>query len=173
MSANSRLTTAVHALCWIELARRRGEPALSSERVAASLRSHPVLVRRCLGELKSAGLVGSSRGPGAGWQLTRPAEQVTLLDVHRAVDDQPLFGLHPHEPNLECPVGSGIRPVLGELYGDIAGEVERRLAAQTVRDVLERTLARTTAAVTPGRLRDRDHAAGAGGAAASPGPGAG
>ena len=144
MSANSRLTTGVHALCWLELSRRRGEPVLSSERVAASLRSHPVLVRRCLAELKAAGLVESTRGPGAGWRLSRPAAEVTLLDVQRAVDDQPLFALHPHEPNPECPVGAGIRPVLGAVYGEITDDVERRLAGQTIQDVLERTLAQPT-----------------------------
>jgi hypothetical protein len=27
------------------------------------------------------------------------------------------FGLHHTEPNLECPVGMGIRPALSQVYG--------------------------------------------------------
>ena len=141
MSANSKLTTAVHALCWLELSRRRGIEVLSSERVAASLDSHPVLVRRCLGELKAAGLVTSSRGPGAGWSLARPAETITMLDVHLALADRDLFALHAHEPNQDCPVGFGIRPVLTEVYRDVERVVDERLSTETVADVLDRTLA--------------------------------
>lgn len=141
MTANSKLTTAVHALCWLELSRRRGVEVLSSERVAASLDSHPVLVRRCLGELKTAGLVTSTRGPGAGWSLAKSAEEITMLDVYVALGEREVFALHPHEPNLDCPVGYGIRPVLGEVYDDIGRAVEGRLASRTIRAVLDETLA--------------------------------
>jgi len=141
VTANSRLTTAVHALCWIEQARRRGESPLSSERVAASLRSHPVLVRRVLGDLRRAGLVESTRGPGAGWTLTTDPKSITLRDVHAALGSESVFGLHPHEPNLECEVGVGIGPVLGELYARVDSVVADELATRTVADVLDQVLA--------------------------------
>ncbi len=140
MTANSRLTTAVHALCWIEQARRRGESPLSSERVAASLRSHPVLVRRVLGDLRRAGLVESTRGPGAGWTLTADPKTITLRDVHLALGSEPVFALHPHEPNLECEVGVGIGPVLGEVYARVESVVADELATRTVADVLDQVL---------------------------------
>ncbi len=141
VTANSRLTTGVHALCWIEQARRRGESPLSSERVAASLRSHPVLVRRVLGDLRRAGLVESTRGPGAGWTLTTDPKSITLRDVHAALGSESVFGLHPHEPNLECEVGVGIGPVLGEFYARVDTVVADELATRTVADVLDQVLA--------------------------------
>ena len=137
MSANSRLTTAIHALCWLELAARRGYPSLTSERVAASLASNPALVRKALGPLREAGLVASGRGPGAGWSLARPAAQIRLDEVYDALGDDTAFALHPHEPNQECPVGFGIRPVLGEVYADADAAVRRSLARRTVADVLD------------------------------------
>ena len=141
MSANSRLTTAIHALCWLELAARRGYPSLTSERVAASLASNPALVRKALGPLREAGLVASGRGPGAGWSLARPAAQIRLDEVYDALGDDTAFALHPHEPNQECPVGFGIRPVLGELYADADAAVRRTLRRRTVADVLDELLA--------------------------------
>ena len=141
MSANSRLTTAIHALCWLELAARRGYPSLTSERVAASLASNPALVRKALGPLREAGLVASGRGPGAGWSLARPAAQVRLDEVYDALGDATAFALHPHEPNQECPVGFGIRPVLGEVYADADAAVRRALRSRTVADVLDELLA--------------------------------
>lgn len=152
MPTSSRLTTAIHALCWLELAARRGYPSLTSERIAASLASNPALVRKALGLLRDAGLVTAGRGPGAGWSLGRPAARIRLDQVHAALGEDTSFALHPHEPNQECPVGFGIRPVLSEVYADAEAAVRRSLRRRTVADVLDiildehpvRTVARTS-----------------------------
>ena len=136
MAANSKLTVAVHALAWLALAERRGQAPLTSDQVAASVNTNPVLVRRSLGDLRRAGLVQVRPG----WRLTRPATQITLLEVHDAVAPEPLFALHHGVPNLDCPVGRGIRPALGEIYAGVTSAVRRELAATTVADVLESTL---------------------------------
>ena len=140
MAANSRMTIAVHALAWMALAQRRGQGLLTSEQVAASVNTNPVIIRLSLGDLRRAGLVHSRRGAGAGWSLARAPEQITLLDVYDAVNPPPLFGMHHTEPNLKCPVGKGIRPVLGQVYGEIEQAVRRELKATSVADVLRETL---------------------------------
>jgi Rrf2 family protein len=140
MSANSQLTTAVHALCWIELAARQGETPLTSERVAESLASHPVLVRRVLSYLKNAGIVSSGRGPGSGWRLERPAANLSLREVHEALNQGSAFALHPHEPKAECPIGGGIRPVLREIYLDVDAAIAVELERHTIADLVERIL---------------------------------
>ena len=140
MAANSRLTVAVHALAWLALAERRGQAPLTSEQVAASVNTNPVVVRRSLGDLRRAGLVQVRPGAGASWRLSRPAAGITLLEVHDAVAPEPLFALHHGVPNLDCPVGAGIRPALGEIYAGVDGAVRRELAATSVADVLESTL---------------------------------
>jgi Rrf2 family iron-sulfur cluster assembly transcriptional regulator len=38
--------------------------------------------------LRRQGLVSSSRGPGGGYRLSRPADEVTVLDVITAVDEK-------------------------------------------------------------------------------------
>lgn len=141
MSANSRLTIAVHALAWLALARRRGRELLTSEQVAASINTNPVIVRRSLGELRRAGLVEVRHGAGAGWRLARPPEQITLLSVYEAVESAPLFGLHRTEPNLECPVGFGIRPALRQVYEGVEHAVRQELGTTTIAEVLDQTLA--------------------------------
>lgn len=140
MAANSQLTVAVHALCWLELARRRGTTSLTSERIAASLDSNPSLVRRSLAPLREAGLVVAGRGPGSGWSLGRPAGRISLRDVHEAMGVEPAFDLHAHEPNQECPVGFGIRPILADVYAEVDRDVSRRLARSTIASVLDRIL---------------------------------
>ncbi|MFB9447667.1 Rrf2 family transcriptional regulator [Dactylosporangium vinaceum] len=140
MAANSRVTIAAHALAWLELARRQGREVLTSEEVAASVNTNPVIVRRSLGDLQRAGLVTARRGAGAGFSLARGAEDITLLDVWLAVSPEPLLALHHSEPNLECPVGRGIRPVLSDLYDEATEAFRATLARQSVAAVLERIL---------------------------------
>ena len=140
MAANSRMTIAVHALAWLALAQRQGYDLLTSDQVAASVNTNPVIIRRSLGDLRRAGLVHVRHGAGAGWGLARAPEQITLLDVHDAVGQEQPFGLHHGEPNLQCPVGRGIRPALDQVYGEIEQTIRRELALVSVADVLRKTL---------------------------------
>jgi DNA-binding IscR family transcriptional regulator len=141
VSNNAQLTTAVHALSWLELASRRGRTAMTSAEIAASLANNPVQIRRTLAPLRRAGLVRVvGRGPGAGWSLGKPAETITLKDIGVALGEGRPFGLHPHEPNPECPVGGGIRPVLEGIYADVEAAIAQQLERQTVADVLDAIL---------------------------------
>ena len=49
------------------------EPAavISSERLADRIGAHPVVLRRVLAQLRSAGLVEGRSGPGGGWAIAR------------------------------------------------------------------------------------------------------
>jgi DNA-binding IscR family transcriptional regulator len=102
--------------------------------------TNPVIIRRCLGDLRRAGLVHVRHGAGAGWGLARAPEEITLLAVYDAVGHEPPFGLHHGEPNLECPVGLGIRPALSQVYDGIEQALRRELADVSVADVLRETL---------------------------------
>ena len=62
-----------------------------------------------------------------------------MVQVHDAIGPEPPFGLHASEPNLECPVGKGIRPALSRVYGGIEQTMRRELAAISVADVLRDT----------------------------------
>src|SRR6266702_4474784 len=140
VAANSRMTVAVHALAWMALAQRQGRAVLTSGQVAASVNTNPVIIRRCLGDLRRAGLVHVRHGAGAGWGLARAAEEITLLDVYDAIGQEPLFGMHRTEPNLECPVGRGIRPALGRVYGEIGQAVRQELSHTSVADMLRQIM---------------------------------
>jgi hypothetical protein len=48
--------------------------------------------------------------------------------------------MHRTEPNLECPVGKGIRPALGQIYDGIEQAVRHELVVVSVADVLRETL---------------------------------
>jgi Rrf2 family protein len=141
MSANSRLTIAAHALVWMRLNQRNGHDLATSEQIAGSVNTNPVVIRRLLGELRKAGFVQSRRGVGAGWRLVGDLETITLLDVYDAVAQGPVFALHRGTPNLGCPVGSGIRPAMQRKYEGVEKVMRAELARTTLADVYADVLA--------------------------------
>ncbi|WP_153815668.1 Rrf2 family transcriptional regulator [Streptomyces sp. SUK 48] len=141
MSANSRLTVAAHVLVWMELYRRQGGTVATSEQIAESVNTNPVVIRRLLGDLRKAGLVSSRRGAGAGWVLARDPARISLLEVYDAVEPGALFALHRALPNQECPVGRGIQPVMQEVYDQAEAAVRQELGKSTLADVLRGVLA--------------------------------
>ncbi|CAH2776526.1 MAG: Rrf2 family transcriptional regulator, group III [uncultured Paraburkholderia sp.] len=121
----------MHVLALLLL--QEGAP-LSSEMIAGSVNTNPVLIRRLLTMLAEAGLTTSQLGAGGGALLARPPEQITLLDVYRAVDDAQLFALHREEPNPACMVGRNIQVVLRGIVDEAQQAMEASLAGRTLAD---------------------------------------
>ncbi len=140
MSANSRLTIAVHALAWAASHELQGGEWTTSEQIARSVRTNPVVIRRLMSSLVSAGLLKSRRGPGAGWQLVRPADEISLWDVEEALGVEGTFAMHRNEPSPNCPIARGIRAALAPVYARVDDAIRRELRRTTVAEVLEQTL---------------------------------
>src|SRR5437660_12787408 len=69
----------------IELAASADGP-VKGERIAQAQQIPLKFLENILGDLKHAGLVRSQRGAEGGYWLARPAEEITLADVIRAVE---------------------------------------------------------------------------------------
>lgn len=109
MSRNCRFAVAVHVAS--VLAIHDDKPA-TSEWIAGSVNTNPVVVRRILSALGKAGLVSSIKGSAGGSTLARRPDAITLLDISRAVEDEDGPALHNQPPNPACLVGRGIQAVL-------------------------------------------------------------
>jgi Rrf2 family protein len=140
MSANSRMTVAVHILSFMLLWEQKHPEPATSERIAQSVNTNPVVIRRLLGLLRKGGLVKSQRGVNAGWRLAEQPAAVTLLDVYDAVEDAPLFALHASTPNQECPIGRGVQPALKKVYGALETQLRQRLLRTTLAQVFADTI---------------------------------
>jgi Rrf2 family protein len=89
--------TAEYALrAVVFLAAQEGEPR-TTEQIAKATRVPTGYLAKVMQGLGRARLVQSQRGLGGGFTLTRPAEELTVLDVIQAVD--------PIERIRSCPLG--------------------------------------------------------------------
>jgi Rrf2 family protein len=138
---SSRVAVAVHVLAFLTW--RREEEAVSSQQIARSVNTNPVVVRRIVGALRRAGLVEVQPGAAGGARLARAPEEITLLEVYRTVEDgAPLFALHTQPPCRDCGVGANIQATLVEVFGEAQSAMEAVLAGVTVADVWRSVAAR-------------------------------
>jgi Rrf2 family protein len=63
-----------------------GEGSLTAEFIASRQDIPMPVLQKSLHELRIARLVASQRGPDGGHRLARPAEQITVADVLRAIE---------------------------------------------------------------------------------------
>jgi Rrf2 family protein len=85
MHISAKADYATRAL--LELASEPGRP-LSCEAIASAQEIPFRFLKSVVAELRKAGLVRSQRGCEGGYWLGRAADQITLLDVARAVDGE-------------------------------------------------------------------------------------
>lgn len=91
MPVRTRLATGLQLLL---LLARDAEGRHTSEGLAETLRTNPVVVRRILAQLQQAELVHSHKGPTGGSELARPAREITLADAFSALGQTNLPELH-------------------------------------------------------------------------------
>ena len=70
----------------IELAVIGGESPVKGERIAQAQEIPLKFLENILGDLRHAGIVRSQRGVEGGYWLARPAEEITVAEVVRAVE---------------------------------------------------------------------------------------
>lgn len=134
MQISSRFTLAIHIIACIETF--KNEYKVTSDFLAGSTNVNPVIVRKILGQLKSAGIVEVARGSG-GASLSKPLDRITFLDIYKAVEcveNGELFHFH-ENPNPKCPVGRNIHTVLDNRLDKVQQAMENELKKITLADI--------------------------------------
>ncbi|MDX8046410.1 Rrf2 family transcriptional regulator [Gracilibacillus sp. S3-1-1] len=130
---NTRFSVAIHILSLIASEANR---VATSDIIAGSVNTNPVVIRRIGSLLKKAQLIQG--GPGvAGYSLVKQPEEITLLDIYKAVtDEKELFAIH-EKPNPNCDVGKSIQTALDISLTRAQLAMEQELAKQTLQDIIE------------------------------------
>ena len=111
---------------------------VTSNFLAGSINTNPVIVRNILGLLSSAGIVEIKAGVG-GASLAKSPNEITLLDIFKAVEkEESLFHFH-ENPNPQCPVGRTVHSVMDEKLDNIQSAMENEMDKITLNQLVKET----------------------------------
>lgn len=142
MRNDSRLSRMLHVL--LHMARHDGP--MTSEVIARMLDTNPVVVRRTMAGLRNAGYVRSEKGHGGGWAIAMDLEEVSLLDVHRAVGGPRIFAIGNEHPNPDCAVEKVVNEALEDALREAEAQLVARLGAVSLAQLARAFDARCSAA---------------------------
>ena len=129
MRVSARADYAVRAAAELASA---GDGPVKAERIAQAQEIPLKFLENIMGDLRNAGLVRSQRGVEGGYWLARPADEISLAQVIRAVDG-PLAAVRGRRPEDVEYAGSAER--LREVWVAVRASLRNVLETVTVADV--------------------------------------
>jgi Rrf2 family protein len=129
----------------VELAAADGDKPVKAERIATAQGIPLNFLENILGELRHAGIVRSHRGADGGFRLARPATEVTVADVIRAVEG-PLASVRGGPP--EDAEYAGAATALPRVWIAVRANLRRVVEQVTIADVANSKLPRSVEKLT-------------------------
>jgi Rrf2 family protein len=133
MATNTQFSIAVHLM--IALGFDKGQQATSSH-LAESINTSPSFVRRILAKLSKAGLVATTTGKSGFCLLAKKAEEISLLEIYRAVDAPKTFAIHDYPVQTACRVSCNIEAVMHKVLEKAQNSFEGSLGETTLAEVI-------------------------------------
>ena len=129
MRISAKVDYAIRAMA--ELAAAPG--LVTAEQLASAQRIPPKFLESILSQLRSGGLVSSQRGSAGGYQLARPANEISIAEVIRELEGPiaTVRGVRPDELEY-AGAAAGLRDVWLELRTQIRGVLEQTTLADVV-----------------------------------------
>lgn len=136
MQISMKCSVAVHCLIFIYEA--KGITKVTSNLLAESTGSNPVVIRNILSALKKAGIITVRRGTG-GAELCADPSKITLYQIYSALEPNgvtSMIGIHPCQ-DRPCPVAKNIRKVLERPYRKIENTVQKTMESITLQSMID------------------------------------
>lgn len=128
MIQNSQLSDILHVL--LHMAERDGPT--TSEALAAAMDTNPVVLRRLMAGMRSAGFVVSGKGHGGGWALSCDMDRITLRDVYHALGEPRLISLGFREDPPSCLVAAAVNDAMRAVMQDAEALLLKRFGDITL-----------------------------------------
>ena len=134
MQISSRFTVALHIFTCVDTF--KDEYKVTSDFLAGSIGTNPVIIRKILTQLQNAGLITVTRGTG-GIKPTRELSEISFYDVYQAtepLEGGDLFRFH-EKPSPQCHVGGNIHALLDAKLNAIQNAMEDEMKKYTIEEL--------------------------------------
>ncbi len=133
MATNTQFSIAVHLM--IALGYGSGRQATSGE-LASSINTSPSFVRRILAKLSKSGLVSTTTGKSGFCLLAKKPEDISLLEIYKAVDAPQTFAIHDYPVQGKCMVSCNIESVMRKVLTSAQNSFEGSLGDTTLAELI-------------------------------------
>ena len=143
---NQQFATAVHVLTALAFNKKE---LMSSEALAQSVNTNPVVIRRIMAGLRERGYVQSEKGHGGGWTLACELSKISLRDIYDALSSPSLLAIGNRSESPGCLVEEAVNARLSKSFHDAEALLLDRFSEVTLAmlsdDVRLRLAARSAA----------------------------
>lgn len=135
MSASTKLSTAVKALCY--LAESHPEPKSSSQ-ISEHTGANASKIRQLLSLLSKSGIVDSTKGTSGGFVLSKAPAELDLQEIYCAIEDRKAFHLNVNETNGKSE-GETARynEFFHNLFSDVQVDIENKMRKILLKDIMK------------------------------------
>ena len=124
-------------MAMVDLARHAQSKPVSLSDIAARQEISLSYLEQLFARLRRAELVKSVRGPGGGYRLSRPSEQLRIADIIMAVDE-PIAATRCKTGSTKGCTKTGARCVTHDLWEELGQQIHVFLSSVSLADVVER-----------------------------------
>ena len=119
----------------IHMLRADSGEAMTSEKLAQSMETNPVVIRRIFSGLRKAGFVSSEKGHGGGWRIACDPSKITLEDIYRAVGAPAILAMEHRTEAPGCLVEQSVNSILEPAFRAAEAAVLARLKEVTLAEL--------------------------------------
>lgn len=133
MATNTQFSIAVHLM--LALGLNCGKEVTSAQ-MAMSVNTSPSFIRRILAKLSKANLVTTTTGKSGFSSLAKPAAEISLLEIYKAVDAPKTFAIHDYPSQNYCEVSCNIESVMQKVLNKAQNSFETTLGETSLAEVI-------------------------------------
>jgi Rrf2 family protein len=136
MSASTKLSTSVKALCYLKQAFPK---AVSSSEIATVIGINSSKLRMILSMLSKNGIVESNSGTAGGFKLKKSASEIHLQEIYCAIEDRKAFHLDVRKDLIKKnSLPEKLNIYFLDLFGEVQADIEDKMEKITLESIINK-----------------------------------
>ncbi len=136
MSASTKLSTSVKALCYLEHA---SPNPVSSFEIANAIGINSSKLRRILSMLSKFGIVESNSGTAGGFKLKKSPVEIHLQEIYCAIEDRKAFHLDVRKESIKKnSLPEKLNTYFLDLFAEVQIDIEDKMKMITLQSIINK-----------------------------------